>query len=179
MSDFFGVPFGPVGLRQHVINDVQAAGFQQRQCLVKQAVDRPEPEPSSRNRAAGLDAARVRSSEQVSGSDVMAKPQARESAQMPEMAAGWFRLEKSFKSLIRDGHDAGKERALHGLTASCLGVRRGLRGRCPPYEAPGSYKVRPFKPSSVPSPPGTWLRFWQSPRLADAARAGSCPRACR
>lgn len=38
MGDFFGVAFGPVRLGQHVVDDVQAAGVQQRQHLVEQAI---------------------------------------------------------------------------------------------------------------------------------------------
>ena len=60
------------------------------------AVDKPVPEPSSRKRADGLDAAKVRSKEQVSGSDAIVKPKARVSAQMAARAFGSLILRRSF-----------------------------------------------------------------------------------
>jgi hypothetical protein len=56
------------------------------------AVDRPVPDPSSRNRPDGFDAASVRSNEHVSGSDAMTKPQARVSAQMAAEEFGSLRF---------------------------------------------------------------------------------------
>lgn len=63
------------------------------------AVDRPVPEPSSRKRADGLDAANVRSKEQVSGSDAIVKQEARVSAQIAGRIFGSLRLERSFMYL--------------------------------------------------------------------------------
>lgn len=60
------------------------------------AVDKPVPEPSSRKRAEGLDAAKVRNREHVSRPDAMVKPEARVSAQIAARALGSLRLERSF-----------------------------------------------------------------------------------
>ncbi|KXS30609.1 MAG: hypothetical protein AWT59_3268 [Candidatus Gallionella acididurans] len=60
------------------------------------AVDKPVPEPSSRKRADGLDAANVRSKEQVSDSDAIVNPEARVSAHIAGMAMGSLRLKRSF-----------------------------------------------------------------------------------
>jgi hypothetical protein len=58
------------------------------------AVDKPVPVPSSRKRADGLDAAKVRNKEQVSGSDAIVKPKAQVSAQMAGVALGSLRFKK-------------------------------------------------------------------------------------
>jgi hypothetical protein len=36
--DLIGMAFGPVGLGQHVVNDIQTAGFHQRQGFIQQAL---------------------------------------------------------------------------------------------------------------------------------------------
>src|SRR5450759_698064 len=72
------------------------------------AVDKPVPEPSSRKRADGLDAANVRNKEQVSGSDAIVKPEARVSAQMAGRVLGSLRLERSFIFLESSNDDVEK-----------------------------------------------------------------------
>lgn len=52
--------------------------------------------PAQEKRAERFEAARVRSKEQVSGSEAIVKPQARESAQMPAMAPGSSCLDQLF-----------------------------------------------------------------------------------
>ena len=61
-----------------------------------QAADSPVPEPSSRNLPPGLDAARVRKKEHVSGSDAMLKPIARVARQMEDVIWGSLMFFASF-----------------------------------------------------------------------------------
>jgi hypothetical protein len=60
------------------------------------AVDRPVPEPSSRNRPPGFEAANVRNREHVNDSDAIVNPAARVSAQIEETTFGSLRLRWSF-----------------------------------------------------------------------------------
>src|SRR6185503_2731969 len=106
-----------------------------------QAVDRPVPEPSSRKRADGFEAARVRNKEHVRGSDAMLKPDARVSAQIAAMTSGSRRLARSFIGAPAS-HDPGsrsspaRSAGVHALAGLHFGNERPVFRRQVPMATP-------------------------------------------
>jgi hypothetical protein len=60
------------------------------------AVERPVPDPSSRNRPDGFEVARVLNSEQVNESETIENPVVTESLHMSSTTLGSFNLSRSF-----------------------------------------------------------------------------------
>src|SRR6476660_2645275 len=107
-----------------------------------QAVDRPVPEPSSRKRADGFEAARVRNKEHVRGSDAMLKPDARVSAQIAAMTSGSRRLARSFigapasHEIQEAAHLLRGAQGVHALAGLHFGNERPVFRRQVPMATP-------------------------------------------